>query len=153
MFILYIDIMYLYLMKTWLTSTQDSRRGRGWVFGGRAPPLFEKKKNQIKKNTFSNIRNLWWNKNIRLGDLAEAFKFMIGPFQSYIIYYKTALSRRLSEAFSPARWCSICTNNRVFFFIKVLKSPRSYDFLKQIELDDIVDNMKKFQELPPSRAW
>ena len=34
------------------------------------------------------------------------------------------------------------------FFIKVLKSPRSYDFLKQIELDDIVDNMKKFQELP-----
>jgi len=33
-------------------------------------------------------------------------------------------------------------------FIKVLKSPRSYGFLKQIELDDIVDNMKKFQELP-----
>ena len=38
------------------------------------------------------------------------------------------------------QWC--------LFFIKVLKSPRSYDFLKQIELDDIVDNMKKFQELP-----
>ena len=35
-----------------------------------------------------------------------------------------------------------------FFFIKVLESPLSYDFLKQIELDDIVDNMKKFQELP-----
>ena len=34
------------------------------------------------------------------------------------------------------------------FFIKVLKSPRSYDFLKQIELDYIVHNMKKFQELP-----
>ena len=32
------------------------------------------------------------------------------------------------------------------FFIKVLTYPRSYDFLKQIELDDIVDNMKKFQE-------
>ena len=32
------------------------------------------------------------------------------------------------------------------FFIKVLKSPRSYDFLKQIELDYIVHNMKKFQE-------
>ena len=29
-------------------------------------------------------------------------------------------------------------------FIKVFKSPRSYDFLKQIELDDMVDNMKKF---------
>ena len=34
------------------------------------------------------------------------------------------------------------------FFIKVLKSPRSYDFLKQIELDDIIDLMKKFLELP-----
>ena len=33
------------------------------------------------------------------------------------------------------------------FFIKVLKSPRSYDFLTQIELDDIVDNIKKFKEL------
>ena len=33
------------------------------------------------------------------------------------------------------------------FIIKVLKSPQSYDFLTQIELDDIVDNMKKFQEL------
>ena len=55
------------------------------VFWGRAPPLFEKK-NQIKKNTFSNKRNLWWNKNIRLADLAEASKFMIGPFRSYIIY-------------------------------------------------------------------
>ena len=38
------------------------------------------------------------------------------------------------------QWC--------IFFIKVLKSPRSYDFLKQIELDDIIDNMKKFLELP-----
>ena len=27
-------------------------------------------------------------------------------------------------------------------------SPHSYDFLKQIELDDIVDNMKKFRKLP-----
>ena len=34
------------------------------------------------------------------------------------------------------------------FFIKVLKSPRSYDFLKEIELYDIVDDIKKFQELP-----
>jgi len=34
------------------------------------------------------------------------------------------------------------------FFIKVLKSPRSYEKIKQIELDDIIDNMKKFQELP-----
>ena len=33
-------------------------------------------------------------------------------------------------------------------FIKVLKSTLSYDFLKQIDLDDIVDTMKKFQDLP-----
>ena len=33
------------------------------------------------------------------------------------------------------------------FFIKVLKSPRNYDFLEQIELDDTVDKMKKFQAL------
>ena len=33
-------------------------------------------------------------------------------------------------------------------FIKVLKSTLSYDFVKQIDLDDIVDTMKKFQELP-----
>ena len=35
----------------------------------------------------------------------------------------------------------------VSFFIKVLKSPRNYDFLEQIELDDTVDKMKKFQAL------
>ena len=34
------------------------------------------------------------------------------------------------------------------FLIKVLESPLSYHFLKQIELDDTVENMKKFQELP-----
>ena len=35
----------------------------------------------------------------------------------------------------------------VSFFIKVLKSPRNHDFLEQIELDDTVDKMKKFQAL------
>ena len=35
----------------------------------------------------------------------------------------------------------------VSFFIKVLKSPRNCDFLEQIELDDTVDKMKKFQAL------
>ena len=29
-------------------------------------------------------RNIWWNKNIRLADLAEASKFMIGQFRSYM---------------------------------------------------------------------
>ena len=54
-------------------------------------------------------RNLWLNKNIRLADLAEASKFMIGPFRSYIkcrkpqndYFYKTALSRRLLRFHQP----------------------------------------------------
>jgi len=37
----------------------------------------------------------------------------------------------------------VCTNNGAFF-IRLLKSPRSYDILKQIELDNMVDNIKKF---------
>ena len=64
--------------------------------------------------TFSNIRNLLWSTNIRLADLAEASKFIIGPFRSYIIrqrmrygkplndyLYKTALSRRLVRFHQP----------------------------------------------------
>ena len=56
----------------------------------RGSPIFENKNNnKIKKYTFSNKRNLWWNKNIRLADLADASKFMIGAFRSYIISGKT----------------------------------------------------------------
>ena len=40
-------------------------------------PTFWAKKRKEKKHTFSNTRNLWWNKNIRLEDLAEASKLMI----------------------------------------------------------------------------
>ena len=49
-----------------------------------AGPLHFLKKNKIKKYTFFNKRNLWWNKNIRLANLAKASKFMIGPFRSHI---------------------------------------------------------------------
>ena len=52
-------------------------------------PNFMKKKRKQKKYTFSNERNLWWNKNIRLADLVEASKFMIGPFRSYIIWWSS----------------------------------------------------------------
>ena len=38
------------------------------------------------------------------------------------------------------------------FLWKFLNSPRSYDFLKQIQLDDTVDNMKSFRNYL-SRAW
>ena len=72
---------------------------------------------------------------------------MIGPFESYIISVKpqneTALSRRLLRFHQLGD--VVYAQKMESFFIKVLKSPRSYDFLKQIELDDIVDNMKKFQ--------
>ena len=64
------------------------------------------------------------------------------PQNDYL--YKTALSRRLEGFHQPGDVRSVCTNSMDSFFIKVLKSPRSYDFLKQIELDDMVDNMKKF---------
>ena len=40
-----------------------------------------------------------------------------------------------------------CMHKQWIFFIKLLKSSRSHDFLKQIELDDTVDSMTNFQEL------
>ena len=83
-------------------------------------------------------------------DLAEESKFMISPFRSYIMHMvslkttissNSALSRRL-----PRFPVVYPQTMETFFFTKVLKSARSCDFWKQIELDDI-DNMK-FQELP-----
>ena len=47
-------------------------QGEGLGVGGQ-PPTFWKKK-----------RNLCWKKSIRLADIAEVSKFMIGPFWSYI---------------------------------------------------------------------
>ena len=69
-------------------------------------------------------RNLWWNKNIRLADLAEASKFMIGPFRSYIkclkpqndYIYKTALSRRLLRFHQPGDVVYAQTMVCVFFY-------------------------------------
>ena len=71
-------------------------------------------------------------------DLAEAFKFMIGPFRSSIV------CRRLLRFQQPG---DVVYAKTMDFFIKLLKSSRSHDFLKQIELDDTVDSMKNFQEL------
>ena len=56
-----------------------------------------------------------------------------------------ALSRRLLRFHQPG---DVVDAQTMESFIKVLKSTLSYDFLKQIDLDDIVDTMKKFQELP-----
>ena len=76
--------------------SQGPRKGRGWEGGGQGLPTFWKKK-KIKKYTFSNKRNLWWNKNIRLADLARASKFMIGPFRSCITMasFKVTISTKL----------------------------------------------------------
>ena len=66
------------------------------------------------------------------------------------IFTKTALSRRLLRFHQPGDAVYIYIYiyaTMVSFFIKVLKSPRNYDFLEQIELDDTVDKMKKFQAL------
>ena len=51
------------------------------------PPNFLKKKIKERKYTFSNKKNLSWNKNIRLADLdRRTSKLMIGPIRSYIIW-------------------------------------------------------------------
>ena len=65
------------------------------------------------------------------------------------IFTKTALSRRLLRFHQPgdAVYIYIYMQQWCLFFIKVLKSPRNYDFLEQIELDDTVDKMKTFQAL------
>ena len=70
------------------------------------------------------------------------------------IFTKTALSRRLLRFHQPGDAVYIYIYIYIYiyatmvsFFIKVLKSPRNYDFLEQIELDDTVDKMKKFQAL------
>ena len=74
---------------------------------------------------------------------------MIGPFRPYMIsgkppndyIYKTALSRRRLLRFhqpGDVIYAQILESS----LIKAFKSPRRYDFLRQIELDDnvIVDN-------------
>ena len=67
--------------------------------------------------------------------------FSLGkPQNDYL--YKTAFNRRLLRFYQPGDVVYAQTIDS--FFIKVLKSPRNYDFLKQIELDDMVDNIKKF---------
>ena len=66
-------------------------------------------------------------------------------FKTTIFTKVHALSRRLLRFHQPG---DVVYAQTMESFIKVLKSTLSYDFLKQIDLDDIVDTMKKFQELP-----
>ena len=66
-------------------------------------------------------------------------------FKTTILTKVHALSRRLLRFHQPG---DVVYAQTIEAFIKVFKSTLSYDFLKQIDLDDIVDTMKKFQELP-----
>ena len=75
------------------------------------------------------------------GSVSILYQQWYKPQNDYL--YKTALSRRLPRFHQPGDIFYVQTVES--FFIKVLNSPGSQDFLKQIELDDIVDNMKKFQ--------
>ena len=120
------------------------------------PPQHFLKKNKIKlinsthfqiQGIFDGIRIFNWqtsqkNPNlwlVRFGPISYG-----EPQNDYL--YKSVLSRRLRRFHQPGD--IVYAQTMESFFIKVLKSPRSYDFLKQIELDYIVHNMKKFQESP-----
>ena len=82
---------------------------------------------------------------------------MIGPFRSHIamVSLKTTIFTKLHLIVDfcvfTSQMMQYTYKQWSLFFIKVLQSPLSYDFLKQFELDDIVDIMKKFQELPQQR--
>ena len=149
---------------------QGPRGGRGWGAGPPPPlPTFWEKKIKIKKYTFSNKRNPWWNTNIRLADLSEASKFKIGPFRSYnirwaqermrllilswLVSLKTTIFTKLHLVVDFCVFTSqdrVCINNGAFFIKVLYKSPRSYDFLKQIELDNMVDRLRV---VPHFSSW
>ena len=118
--------------------SQGPRRGKGCGGITPPPPAQSLEKVIILRNTHFQIEGIF--------DGIRIFDWRTSPRNLWLV--RSILYHKVSprETFSSARWCSLRTNNEVFF-IKVLKSPRSYDFLKQIELVDIVDNMKKFQEL------
>ena len=55
-----------------------------------SPHFLKKKKRNEKKYTFSNKRNLWWSKNIRLADLAESIQ--IDDWSVSILYHMVILT-------------------------------------------------------------
>ena len=101
----------------------------GGTGGARFPPhththththtFWENNINKIRKYTFSNKRNLWWNKNIRLADLAKSIQ--IYDWSISILYHMVSLKTTKLHlvvdfcVFTWARWCSMCSINRVFF--------------------------------------
>ena len=67
--------------------------------------------------TFSNKRNLWWNKNIQLADLAEESKFMISPFRSYImVNLKTTISTNSALSLKLLRFHVVYAQTMETFF-------------------------------------
>ena len=72
--------------------------------------------------------------SIQIYDWSVSMLYHVVSLNDYL--YKTTLSRRLLRFHQPGDVVYAQTMES-FFLIKVIKSPRSYDFLKQIELDDI----------------
>ena len=70
------------------------------------------------------------------GSFSILYQQWYKPQNDYL--YKTALSRRLPRFHQLGD--VVYAQTVESFFIKVVNSPRSQDFLKQIELDDTVDN-------------
>ena len=134
---------------SWRYKCFSGRAHAGGVAGGGgAGPLHFLKKIKLRNTHFlikgisDGIRILDWRTSPKHPNL---WLVRFGKLQNDYLY-KTTLTRRLLRFQQPGD--VVYAQTMESFFIKVLKSPRSYDFLKQIELDDIVDNMKKFQELP-----
>ena len=113
------------------------RASAGEGAGGRQhlppPHLFEKKKLRNThfqwKGIFDGIRIFVWRTSPTHRNL---WLVRFDPISSVAILYKTALSRRLLRFHQPG---DVIYKNGVFF-IKVLKSPRSYDFLKGLVHDN-----------------
>ena len=106
------------------------------------PTLFEKKKQRNThfqiKGIFDGIRIFDWqtSPNHPIYDWSVSIRYYIVSLKTTIFtkLMKTVLSRRLPRFHQPVD----VVQTMASFFIKVLKSPQSYYFLKQIELDGIV---------------
>ena len=135
--------VYMYIsFKRFLSYSAFSGPAQGEELrGGGAGPRHSWKK--FNKYTISNKTNLWWNKNIRLTNLAEASNIWLvrlDPISS-VASLKTNIFTKLLSVVdlcvftSQVMWYMY--KQWSLYFIKVLKTPRNYDFLKQIEREDI----------------
>ena len=121
-----------------ISSRDFPRRGRGWGGGGQDPPTFCKKiiiklrnTHFVIKGIFDGIRIIDWRTSPEHPNLwlVRFDPISYGNLQNDYLY-KTALSRRLLRFHQPGD--VVYAQTMESFFIKVLKSTRSYDFLKKL---------------------